>query len=146
MLGKGPTDVDMAYVIAPFAGWVIAGTLKFTMYSVRTGRWAWDQMGLGGVPSTHVAVVSSTAALIGLREGVKTALFSLALTLVVIVILDAINLRREVGAHAAALNYLLKDDPRWRQFRESVGHRQAEVLWGLLVGLGCAWVVHVALP
>jgi acid phosphatase family membrane protein YuiD len=96
-------------------------------------RLVWDQLGLGGLPSNHTAVVSSTAVLIGLREGVNTALFAIAVTLAIIVILDALNLRREVGAHAAALNELLGGNAKRQPFREHVGHRQVEVLTGFLV-------------
>src|SRR5688572_13118625 len=92
--------VDVAYVIAPFLGWLVAGSLKLAINSLRSRRLAWDQLGLGGLPSTHTAVVSSTAILIGLRAGLNTALFAVAVTLAIIVILDALHLRREVGAHA----------------------------------------------
>jgi uncharacterized protein len=138
--------VEVTYVIAPFTGWFIAGSLKFAINCLRSGRLVWDQIGLGGLPSNHTAVVSSTAVLIGLREGVNTALFALAATLAIIVILDALNLRREVGSHAAALNELLRGDAKRQPFREHVGHRQVEVLMGFLVGLGCALLLHAVFP
>jgi uncharacterized protein len=138
--------VDVAYVIAPFTGWFVAGGLKLAINSLRRRRLAWDQIGLGGLPSNHTAVVSSTAILIGLREGVDTALFAIALTLAIIVIFDALNLRREVGAHAAVLNKLLQGDATWQPLREQVGHQQVEVLMGLLVGLGCALSLNAIFP
>jgi uncharacterized protein len=140
------TAVDVAYVMAPFTGWLIAGSLKFAINSLRSGRLVWDQIGLGGLPSNHTAVVSSTAVLIGLREGINTALFAISVTLAIIVILDALNLRREVGAHAAALNELLRGDAKRQPLREHVGHRQVEVLMGFLVGLGCALLLHAVFP
>jgi acid phosphatase family membrane protein YuiD len=130
--------VDVVYVIVPFTGWFLAGSLKFAINCLRSGRLVWDQIGLGGLPSNHTAVVSSTAVLIGLREGVNTAPFAIAMTLAIIVVFDALNLRREVGAHAVALNELLRGDATRPPFREQVGHRQVEVLMGFLVGLGCA--------
>jgi uncharacterized protein len=138
--------VDVAYVIAPFTGWFIAGSMKFAINFLRSGRLVWDQIGLGGLPSNHTAVVSSTAVLIGLREGVNTALFAIAMTLAIIVMLDALNLRREVGAHAAALNDLLRGDTKRLPFREHVGHQQVEVLMGFLVGVGCAVLLHAIFP
>ena len=142
----GAQAVDPAYVIAPFTGWCVAGSLKFVVHSLRSRRLAWDQVGLGGLPSTHTAVVSATAALIGLRDGIDSALFAIAVTLAMIVMLDAMHLRREVGAHAAALNELLQGHPRQWRFREHVGHRQLEVLTGLLMGLICALMLHLAFP
>ena len=138
--------MDVVYVMAPFTGWFVAGSLKFTINCLRSGRLVWDQIGLGGLPSNHTAVVSSTAVLIGLREGVNTALFAIAVTLAIIVIFDALHLRREVGAHAAALNELLRGDAQRQPLREHVGHRQVEVLMGCLVGLGCALLLHAVFP
>jgi acid phosphatase family membrane protein YuiD len=143
---ENATGVDVVYVIAPFTGWFIAGSLKFAINFLRSGRFVWNQLGLGRLPSNHTAVVSSTAILIGLREGVNTALFAIALTLAIIVIFDALNLRREVGAHAAVLNKLLQGDVTWQPLREHVGHQQVEVLMGLLVGLGCALSLHAIFP
>jgi uncharacterized protein len=140
------TAVDVIYVMAPFTGWFVAGSLKFTINCLRSGRLVWDKIGLGGLPSNHTAVVSSTAILIGLREGVNTALFAIAVTLVIIVIFDALNLRREVGAHAAALNELLRGDAKRQPLREHVGHQRVEVLIGVLVGLGCALLLHAVFP
>jgi len=138
--------VELAYAIALFAGWFVAGTLKFVIDSLRTGCLAWDQPGLGGLPGTHTAVVSSTAVLVGLRQGIHTPLFSVAVALAIIVMLDALHVRREVGAHAAALNHVLKDDPLRKRFREAVGHRQVDVRSGLLLGLLCAVALNVVLP
>jgi acid phosphatase family membrane protein YuiD len=140
------TAVDVVYVMAPFTGWLVAGSLKCAINCLRSGRFVWNQLGLGGLPSNHTAVVSSTAVLIGLREGVNTPLFAIAVTLAMIVIFDALHLRREVGAHAAALNELLRGDPSRSSFREHVGHQQVEVLIGLLVGVGCALSLHAIFP
>lgn len=133
--------MDAAYLVAPFTAWFAAGSLKLAISTLRNGRIEWEQVGLGGLPSNHTAVVSATASLIGLREGVTTPLFALAVTLAIIVMLDALHLRRQVGAHAAALNKLLRHEAKRPVFREHVGHQQVEVLVGLLVGVGCAVVL-----
>ena len=134
--------MDVAYLVAPLTAWVTAGSLKLAISLLRSGRLDWSQVGLGGLPSIHTAVVSATAMLIGLREGVATPLFALAVTLAMIVMFDALHLRREVGAHAAALNDLLQHDATRPRLREHIGHQRIEVVGGLLVGLGCAFVLH----
>jgi acid phosphatase family membrane protein YuiD len=134
--------VDAAYLAAPLTAWVTAGSLKLAISALRNGRIDLAQVGLGGLPSIHTAVVSATAMLIGLREGPHSPVFAVAVTLTIIVILDALNLRREVGAHAAALNELRQSDPMRPQLHEHVGHQQLEVLAGLLVGMGCAVFWH----
>ena len=138
--------MDVAYIMAPFMGRLIPGSVKFAINCLRSGWLVWDQLGLGGLPNNHTAVVSSTAGLIGLREGVNTPLFAIAVTLAMIVTFDALYLRREVGAQAAALNELLRGDATRPPLREHVGHRQVEVLMGCLVGFGCAWLLHAVFP
>lgn len=134
--------MDVTYLLAPLIAWVTAGSLKLAISVLRSGRLDWAQVGLGGLPSNHTAVVSATAILIGLREGVTTPLFALAVTLAIIVMLDALHLRREVGAHAAALNHLLGSDVKRSRLREHIGHQRLEVVGGLLVGFGCALSLH----
>jgi uncharacterized protein len=139
---KDTSVVDVAYLAAPLTAWVTAGSVKLAISLLRSGRLDWAQVGLRGLPSNHTAVVSATAFLIGLREGVQTPLFALAVTLALIVIFDALHLRREVGAHAAALNDLLQYDTKRSRLREHIGHQRLEVVGGLLVGLGCALSLH----
>ncbi len=57
------TTVDDASVMTPFTGRFLAGSVTFAINGLRSGRLAWDQMGLGGLPSHHTALVSSTAVL-----------------------------------------------------------------------------------
>lgn len=71
--------MDVAYIVAPLTAWVTAGSLKLTISILRSGHIALAQVGLGALPSNHTAMVSATAMLIGLREGVATPLFALAL-------------------------------------------------------------------
>jgi uncharacterized protein len=134
--------VDVTYLLAPLIAWVTAGSVKLAISVLRSGRLDWAHVGLGGLPSNHTAVVSATAVLIGLRDGVTTPLFALALTLALIVIFDALHLRREVGAHAVALNHLFGSDVKRPRLREHIGHQRVEVVGGLLVGLGCAFGLH----
>jgi acid phosphatase family membrane protein YuiD len=126
------------YAVAPFVGWLVAGSLKFAINSVRGRAAAWQQIGYGGMPSTHTTIVSTTAVLVGLREGWNTAAFSVAAALAFVVILDAVSLRGQIGAHARALNALRAGDPAHRTVRERIGHHWTEVAAGLLVGAGCA--------
>lgn len=132
------------FAIAPFAGWLVAGTLKFAINFSRRGREAWGMIGSGHLPSTHTTVVATTAALVGFRAGVATPEFAVAATLAWIVVIDALSLRRQAGRHAAALNRLLEGDPEWRPLRERLGHRPIEIAAGLLLGVLCGYALHRA--
>jgi acid phosphatase family membrane protein YuiD len=126
--------VSVAYVVAPLVGWLMAGSLKFVINSVRSRRLAWDLIGYGGMPSTHTAIVTTTAFLVGLKEGWATPIFSIAVTVAFIVVIDALSLRRQIGAHAAALNLLRRGEPAYTPLRERMGHHRLEILGGALVG------------
>jgi len=136
----------MAYVVAPFTAWLLSGSLKFLVNSLRARSPAWKQIGMGRWPSTHAAIVSATAFLVGLREGWDAPVFGVALTVAFIVVIDALDLRRRVERHAVALNRLLRDDADWPPLRERIGHRWHEAAAGLATGLACAWLIHVGLP
>lgn len=128
----------MPYLVAPLFAWLVAGSLKFAINSLKLRGPAWSQVGYGGLPSTHTSIVSTTAVLIGLREGWNTPVLGAAATLTFIVIIDALSLRGHIGAHARALNTVLRGDPSHRALRERIGHHWTEVLAGLFVGSACA--------
>jgi acid phosphatase family membrane protein YuiD len=130
--------MDYSYLFTPLLAWLVAGSLKFLINSVRAGKLAFELIGYGGLPSTHSAVVGSTAALIAFREGIGHPAFGVAFTLLFIVVLDAGALRRQVGQHASALNRLLGADPQHARLRERIGHSHLEIVTGLLTGLAVA--------
>ena len=128
------------YLITPFAAWLVAGCLKFAINSLRAGRPAFGLIGYGGLPSNHSAIVSSTAALIALREGMTHPAFGVAVTLAFIVMLDANSLRRQIGRHAEAINALRGDSAK--PLRERMGHTRVEIAAGIATGCAVAWVLN----
>ena len=116
-----------SYLITPFLAWLVAGCLKFLINSIKARQLAFGLIGYGGLPSNHSAIVSSMVALIAFKEGIDTPAFGVALTLAFIVLLDANSLRRAVGKHAVAINKLAKDDPKYQQLRERMGHTKMEI-------------------
>lgn len=135
-----------AYLVAPLVGWVVAGSLKFAINSFHRRAPAWRDIGYGGMPSTHSAVVGTTAVLVGLREGWSTPLFAIAATLALIVMLDAGGLRGQLATHARALNALMVGDPSKQPVRERMGHRWTEVAAGAVVGALCAVLLQAVGP
>jgi len=136
--------MDPSYLLTPFLAWLAAGSLKFLINSVKAGELAFRQVGYGGLPSNHSSIVSSTAALIALREGINTPAFGVAVTLAFIVMLDANSLRRQVGRQAEAINRLARGEEGIPALRERMGHSRVEVLAGIAVGIVVAWVVYAA--
>lgn len=137
--------MDYAYALTPFLAWLVAGCLKFVINSVKAKRLAFGLIGYGGLPSNHSAIVSSTAALIALREGLGHPAFGVAVTLAFIVMLDANSLRRQIGKHAVAINRLAASDTEAPALRERMGHSRIEIAAGILVGIAVAALVRVTL-
>lgn len=132
--------MEIAYAVTPFAAWLAAGTTKFLINSLRAGKWAFGQIGYGGLPSNHSTIVSSMAALIALKEGMSHPAFGVAVTLAFIVMLDANSLRRQVGRQAAAINRLSEKDASHIVLRERMGHTRTEIAAGIVVGIVVAIV------
>jgi acid phosphatase family membrane protein YuiD len=128
------------YAASPVIGWFAAGCLKFVINSLRSRKFAWAEIGYGGLPSTHMSVVSTPAFLVALHEGVSHPSFGVALGVMIVVALDAMSLRRRIGQHAAALNKLQPDD---KPLREKIGHKPHEVAAGVLTGFVCALALHL---
>jgi len=99
----------------------------------------------GGMPSSHAALVVSLSASIAFIEGFNS-LFILSLFLGLIVIRDALGVRRSAGLQAQALNLLGKHvaerlDVPFVPVKEIHGHRWQEVLVGCLLGLAVSLLV-----
>ena len=134
--------MDLAYLLTPPVAWLVAGSAKFAINTVRAGKPAFGLIGYGGMPSNHTAIVVSAAALIGLREGVEHPALAVAVALAMIVIIDARSLRIKVGHHAAAINRLRLDEDVDPPLRERMGHTRAEVAGGIVTGVLVALAMH----
>ncbi len=92
----------------------------------------------GGMPSSHSALVTGTAAGVGLQLGFNDPVFALASTIAFIVMYDASGIRRSAGLTAAKVNQISKDNFKElsseNTLKESLGHTKIEVLVGSLLG------------
>ena len=93
----------------------------------------------GGMPSSHSALAISIAASIAIVDGPDTSLFILALFFALVVIRDAMGVRRAAGLQAKALNQMGKElasklGIAFHPVREVHGHSPSEVIVGGLLG------------
>jgi len=95
----------------------------------------------GGMPSSHAAVVTSMTASVALSEGLGSNLFAVSLLIALVVMRDAMGVRRAVGLQARALNLLgkfmtekLKYD-EYHHVKEIRGHAPLEVVVGAFLGI-----------
>ena len=134
------------YLLVCPVAYLLAGSLKFLVNSARARALAFGRIGLGGFPSTHTAIVSSAAWLIGWRQGVDTPAFCVALALIMVVVIDAMDLRRKLEKIHAVLKQQFPEAPAAQALRERVGHSVIEVLGGLGCGLAAAALMQVLNP
>ena len=92
----------------------------------------------GGMPSSHSALVTGTAAGVGLQLGFNDPVFALASTIAFIVMYDASGIRRSAGLTAAKVNQISKNNfnelSSDNTLKESLGHTKIEVLVGSILG------------
>jgi len=123
------------------AGWFLAQALKIPTDLIREHRVNWARFfAAGGMPSSHSALVTSTALGVGLHIGFDSPLFAVAVALAMVVVYDATGVRRQAGMQAKKINILveelLKGHPINEQhLREVIGHTPLEALGGVLLGL-----------
>ncbi|MDX1459671.1 MAG: divergent PAP2 family protein [Xanthomonadales bacterium] len=130
--------MSILYLTCPLATWVATGALKALIRYATQGRSAVQDFGAGGMPSNHVAIVSSVTTVVVRLEGHDSPAAGIAMALLLIVVFDATSLRRQLGAMAQRLNRL---HPEEAPLRERTGHSWLEVMAGLIWGavFGLAW-------
>lgn len=139
------------YIIFPIIAFTLAQGTKVILKSFKRRRFQWrDLFAYSDMPSGHTATVVSLATIIGLRDGLFSATFSLAFVFMMIVITDAIGLRNYLGQHGKTLNVLVKDledddflDKSYPKQLERIGHTPLQVLIGALIGAGVSLIGYI---
>ncbi|MBP1156176.1 MULTISPECIES: divergent PAP2 family protein [unclassified Paenibacillus] len=130
-----------------------AQALKISARVRAKEHWAWrDLFRTGGMPSSHSAGAVSLATYIGLKKGSSSISFALASLLSLVVMYDAMGIRRHAGLIAMEVNLLEETvvklteqhpphvhQQRGEDLEERLGHLPKEVLGGALLGvlIGC---------
>jgi uncharacterized protein len=128
------------FLLAPIIAWAIAQAAKVTLSSVRARRLNLRVLAeMGGMPSSHSAIVMGLTTAVGKYSGLASAPFAIALIFTFVVMYDAAGLRRAAGRQAEVLNRLVEDLVHMRgvqeaRLRELLGHTPTEVLVGAVIG------------
>ena len=132
---------EYRFLIVPIVTWFCIQAFKVIWDLVTTKKFNFKRiLGAGGMPSSHSAVVTSLATLIGKNIGVGTPMFAMALIFAFVVMYDACGVRREAGKQAHILNEIV-NTPGLSQVEvneklvELVGHTPKQVIVGALIGL-----------
>lgn len=140
-------EIFSPYIIAGLAGWVVSQLSKYVVASFRNGKLAsYRQLYLSGhMPSAHSATVISVLVVIGLRDGIESGLFGLAVVFASVVLYDAMMVRRSSGEQGVALTALIKETKSKIPLpRVAIGHTPLEVAVGSLLGFLVGVAVYLA--
>jgi|TARA_Y100000310_G_scaffold187486_2_gene187525 hypothetical protein len=101
-----------------------------------------DLIVTGGMPSAHSALVGSLTTIIWLNEGFSTLFFAV-LTFSLIVLRDAIGVRRSVGEEGKVIEKIIKYEKiKISKFHYALGHTPKQVAVGLIIGIASALVSY----
>lgn len=130
-------------------GWLIAQLLKTLIHLIVTKKFDAERLvGTGGMPSSHSATVCGLAGAAYINFGPGSAEFAICAILAIVVMYDALGVRRETGKQAVILNEMMElfnkmgsnmsDDQKLKEF---VGHTPIQVLAGAILGIVTAIII-----
>lgn len=136
----------------------LAQAVKVPIRYSLTGEWDWSNLiKTGGMPSSHSAGVAALASYVGFKKGFNSIPFAIAGILSVIVMYDAMGIRRQAGNIATEVNDLQEavvslaerhpdvfHEKREKELEERLGHLPEEVLAGAILGI-CTGALSYAL-
>jgi len=139
--------------LSVITSWFSAQLIKTVIYLLRSKvKNPHDTFGIlmwrtGGMPSSHSATVASMSASTGLFEGPDSTLFIITLMLALIIIRDALGVRRSSGIQARVLNKLGRQSAEklnieYYPVKEVPGHTPLEVAIGVFLGIIIAFAFH----
>lgn len=132
---------DFKYLYIPFAMWFGIQLFKVIYDLVTTKKFNFKRiLGAGGMPSSHSAVVTSLATLIGKYEGITTPIFAMSVIFAFVVMYDAAGVRRAAGKQAKLLNKLVETPGLstmqvGEKLVEVLGHTPKQVFVGAVIGI-----------
>ncbi len=135
-------------LIASVTGWLVAQLLKTIIHLYFTKSFVPERLvGSGGMPSSHSATVCALSTAAGIQYGLNSGEFAIATILAIIVMYDAIGVRRETGIQAKIINEMMevfssmnKELSAEDKLKELVGHTPLQVLMGALLGVAIAFI------
>lgn len=135
------------YLVAVFVGWFGAHIIKYVIAIIKDEKHGFRShlFMSGGMPSSHSATSVAVTVVIALRDGIESGLFGLAVLVTLIVMYDAVKVRRSSGEQGLALRALIREQKSSVKLpRAAKGHTPIEVVIGALFGIIFGAVVFLA--
>ena len=131
------------HLMCAFAAFIVAQVAKFIITLIINKKIDFHKLLCnGGMPSSHTSTVCSLAISFGIVNGTRDPLFAISVVLAMIVMIDAMGVRRAAGEQAKVLNKIARDlfekgtaQYLAKDLKEYVGHTPFQVLIGAVVGI-----------
>jgi acid phosphatase family membrane protein YuiD len=131
----------------PAVAWCVAQILKVIIESIKDKHLNFSYLiTMGGMPSSHAALVCALATTVAIVYGVSSAVFAIAAFFALVVMYDAAGVRQTVSTQSTMLNRivdeLFKGNPEFQQrVKELIGHTKFEVAAGAILGIVLAFLL-----
>lgn len=137
-------------LVSAVMGWVVAQFLKTLIDFLLNKNFNAERLvGSGGMPSSHSATMCGMATAAMMKYGVGSFEFGVTFVVSMIVMYDAIGVRRETGKQAKLLNSILMENPLklnaevfQEKLKEYVGHTPLQVMAGAILGILLALAIN----
>ena len=129
------------YIYIPLIVWFCIQTFKVIYDLVTTKKFNFKRiMGAGGMPSSHSAIATCLATLIGKGQGFDSPIFAVSLIFAMVVMYDAAGVRRAAGEQASLLNKIVQTPGLsgvqvQEKLVEVLGHTPLQVIVGAFIGI-----------
>ena len=139
--------ISNKYIIVPLLIWFCIQLFKLIYDLVKTKKFNFKRiLGAGGMPSSHSAVVTNLATMIGKSEGLDSSIFALSLIFALVVMYDAAGVRRAAGKQAKVLNKIIETPGLTNvqvqeKLLEALGHTPFQVIVGAAIGIVVGLIV-----
>ncbi|MEC5424832.1 divergent PAP2 family protein [Virgibacillus sp. C22-A2] len=144
-------------ILTALIGIGAAQFLKIPLNYLDKGKWDLSRIvGTGGMPSSHSSAVAALTTYVALKKGVPSIDFGVSTIFSLIVVYDAMGIRRQAGEIAMEVNELnvqlekLSDEhpgiyhkKRKEKLEELLGHLPIEVAGGAVLGAAIGVVSYL---
>ncbi|KAL9992164.1 hypothetical protein Hdeb2414_s0018g00539671 [Helianthus debilis subsp. tardiflorus] len=127
--------------VSGFFAWLMAQSFKVVLHFCFEKKLDLRIMcSSGGMPSSHSSLCTALTTSVAICHGVADSLFPVSLGFSLIVMYDAIGVRRHAGMQAEVLNLIVEDlfqghPISKRKLKELLGHTPSQVIAGALLGI-----------
>lgn len=143
-------------LISSVIGWTVAQVLKTIIDCALNKSFNAERLtGSGGMPSSHSATVCALTTSAALCYGLGSFEFAVSFVVAMVVMYDAVGVRRETGKQAKLLNWMMSENPFklklnelnaeivQETLKEYVGHTPLQVVAGAILGIIIALLVNL---